>query len=149
MTAAARRRQPGPRPPRSRSCGASWPKTTSGWSPSAHASWCSSGCSNACRTGRWCENTGIAEGGNRVARIEVEGGGEVTLSVDDRGCADLLMDRCELAQLDSPSGVVAGCDAETELGRRFHDAWRESGLEVNADDVGDDELRERAMGAGS
>ncbi len=78
--------------------------------------------------------TAVAPGGTRQAVIGVAGGGEVTLAVDDQGRADLLMDRCELPELDSPGGAVAGCDAETELGRRFHECWRDSGLEVDADD---------------
>lgn len=94
------------------------------------------------------QRTAVAAGGTRQAVIAVAGGGEVTLAVDDRGRADLLMDRCELAELDGPAGTVAGCDAEAELGRRFHESWRESGLEVEADEPsGGGE--ERALGAGA
>jgi hypothetical protein len=94
-------------------------------------------------------NAGVAAGGNRFARIDVEGSGEVTLVHDGNGRADLRMDRCELEQLETPDGVVAGCDAEAVLGRRFHDAWREAGLEVEADDIDDDIAGARDMAAGS
>lgn len=94
-------------------------------------------------------NTTVAASGNRVAHIDVAGGGEVKLVVDEQGRADLLMDRCELAQLDSPDGVVAGCDAEAELGRRFHMAWRDSGLEVEADELAEGDGGQQAMAAGS
>ena len=39
--------------------------------------------------------TAVAARGTRKAIIGVAGGGEVTLAVDDRGRADLLMDRCQ------------------------------------------------------
>lgn len=83
-------------------------------------------------------STAVASGGARLATINVAGGGEVTLAVDEKGRADLLMDRCELSELDGPDGTVAGCDAEVELGRRFHECWRDGGLAVDADDLFDD-----------
>ena len=94
-------------------------------------------------------NTTVAASGNRLAHIEVAGGGEVTLVVDEQGRAGLMMDRCELAQLEGPDGVVAGCDAEAELGRRFHTTWRDNGLEVDADEIVEGDEDQRATGAGS
>jgi hypothetical protein len=87
--------------------------------------------------------------GTRRATIGLAGGGEVTLALDDRGRADLLMERCELAELDSPAGAVAGCEAEAELGRRFHECWRQAGVEVEADDEVDHGDGHLSMEAGS
>lgn len=68
--------------------------------------------------------------GSLAATVQLAGAGAVEVELGEDGVVALHMEECGVTELESQHGLVAGCDAEEELGARFHASWAAAGLDV-------------------